>query len=245
MGGLVLPIVCVGTALLPAQEEPAPPKLRLLIVTGGHGFDRDAFSAIFDSFAGVEWREVTHPDANDSYAPEVAETYDALLLYDMNQEITEEQKAAFVALLNGGKGLVVLHHALANYQEWDEFEKIAGGRYHTQPYTRDGKQHPASTYRHGVDISVHVADPDHPVTAGLEDFTIHDEVYGGFSVQPTVHALLTTDHPESSETLAWTNEYGKSRIVTIQLGHDAHAYENPNYRKLVQQAIRWVAAELQ
>jgi type 1 glutamine amidotransferase len=150
-----------------------------------------------------------------------------------------------VALLNGGKGLVVLHHALANYQEWDEFEKIAGGRYHTQPYTRDGKQHPASTYRHGVDISVHVADPDHPVTAGLEDFTIHDEVYGGFSVQPTVHALLTTDHPESSETLAWTNEYGKSRIVTIQLGHDAHAYENPNYRKLVQQAIRWVAAELQ
>ncbi len=243
MGGLVLPIVCVGTALLPAQQEPAPPKLRLLIVTGGHGFDRDPFFAMFDGFADIEWREVTHPEANGSYAPDAAETFDVLVFYDMNQEITEEQKTAFIALLNGGKGLVVLHHALADYQAWEEFEAIIGGRYHLAPYTREGKEHPASTFRHGVDISVHVADADHPVTAGLEDFTIHDEVYGGYSVQPTVHALITTDHPESSETLAWTNEYGKSRIVTIQLGHDALAYNNPNYRKLVEQAIRWVAAE--
>jgi type 1 glutamine amidotransferase len=241
MRGLVLPIVCVGTTLLPAQDEPAPGKLRLLIVTGGHGFDREAFFAIFDSFEGMEWREVAHPQANDSYRPDVAETYDVLVLYDMNQEITDGQKAQLIALLDRGKGLVVLHHALANYQAWDEFEKIAGGRYHTKPYTRDGEDYPASTFRHGVDISVEVADPDHPVTAGLQDFTIHDEVYGGFWVEPTVHPLLTTDHPESSETIAWTNEYGKSRIVTVQLGHDAHAYENPNYRKLLQQAIQWVA----
>lgn len=241
MTGLVLPLVCMGTAFLPAQQEPAPQKLRLLIVTGGHGFDRDAFFAMFDSFGGMEWREVAHPQANDSYTPEVAETYDVLVFYDMNQAITEEQKAAFLALLDHGKGLVVLHHALADYQAWDEFGKIAGGRYHLAPYTREGKEYPASTYRHDVDISVHVADADHPVTAGLQDFTIHDEVYGGYSVAPTVHPLLTTDHPESSETLAWTNECGKSRVVTVQLGHDARAYENPSYRKLVRQAIQWVA----
>ncbi len=243
MTGLVLPFVCAGTALLPAQEEPAPPDLSLLIVTGGHGFERDAFFAMFDALGGVEWSEVAHPQANDSYAPEVADTYDVLVLYDMNQEISDEQKAAFVALLNRGKGLVVLHHALADYQAWEEFETIVGGRYHLAPYTRDGKEYPASTFRHDVDITVHIADPDHPVTAGLQEFTIHDEVYGGYSVAPTVHALLTTDHPESSETLAWTNEYGKSRVVTIQLGHDGRAYENASYRKLLQQAIRWVAAE--
>jgi len=241
MRGLVLMLACtVASALLP-QEGDAPPKLRLLIVTGGHGFDRDAFFAMFDSFEGLEWREVAHPQANDSYTPEAAESYDILVFYDMNQEISDEQKAAFIALLKQGKGVVFLHHALADYQAWEEFGKIIGGCYHTAPYTRDGKEYPASTFRHGVDIDVRVADPDHPVAAGLEGFTIHDEVYGGYSVEPTVHPLLTTDHPESSEVLAWTNEYGNSRIVTIQLGHDAQAYETPSYRKLLQQAIRWTA----
>ena len=241
MRGLVLMLACTLTAALMSQEGGVPAKLRLLIVTGGHGFERDAFFAMFDSFEGTEWREVAHPQANDSYTPEAAESYDVLVFYDMNQEITEEQKTAFIALLKRGQPVVFLHHVLAGYQAWDEFEKIIGGRYHLAPYTRDGKEYPASTFRHGVDIDVRIADPDHPVTAGLEDFTIHDEVYGGFTVEPTVHPLLTTDHPESSDVIAWTNEYGKSRIVTIQLGHDAHAYEAPNYRRLVRQAIGWTA----
>jgi type 1 glutamine amidotransferase len=183
--------------------------LAVLLITGGHDFERPQFAALFDGFEGVTWREVTHPDAN--------------------------------AMLKRGKGLVVLHHALADYQAWDEWRDVIGGRYYLAPTERDGKQIPASTYRHGVDINLHVVDPEHPVTKGLTDFTIHDEVYGGYEVLPTVHPLLTTDNPESSPTIAWTNTYGNSRVVTIQLGHDHLAWENPNYRKLVSQAIRWVA----
>lgn len=29
-----------------------------------------------------------------------------------------------------GKGLVALHHCLASFQDWDEYPKIIGGRYH-------------------------------------------------------------------------------------------------------------------
>ena len=217
--------------------------LRLLIVTGGHDFEREAFFAMFDSFQGMTHREVQHPAANDQYASEAAAEYDVLVLYDLNQTITEEQKAALLAMLERGKGLVVLHHALADYQDWDEWREVIGGRYFLAPIEREGKQIPASTYRHGVDIPVHVADPDHPVTKGLSDFTIHDEVYGGYEVLASVHPLLTTNHPESSPTLAWTNTYGNSRVVTIQLGHDRVAWENPNYRTLVYQAIRWGARQ--
>ena len=32
-----------------------------------------------------------------------------------------------------------------------------------------------------------------------------------------------------------------SRVVYLQLSHDHKAYENPNYQKLVAQAIRWTA----
>ena len=81
---------------------------------------------------------------------------------------------------------------------------------------------------------------EHPVTDGLDDFIIHDEVYGGFNVLPTVQPLLSTDHPESGKVIAWTNNYGKSRIIYIQLGHDHNSYRDPNYRRLIQQSIEWV-----
>jgi type 1 glutamine amidotransferase len=41
--------------------------------------------------------------------------------------------------------------------------------------------------------------------------------------------------------VAWTNEYGKSRVVYIQSGHDNNAYINPNFRKIIYQAIEWVS----
>jgi type 1 glutamine amidotransferase len=88
---------------------------------------------------------------------------------------------------------------------------------------------------------VRVANNQHPVTKGLTDFTIHDETYGLFEVSSQTHALLTTEEPTSSKTIAWAKTYEAARVVYIQLGHDHLAYENPNYRLLVANAIRWVA----
>jgi len=54
------------------------------------------------------------------------------------------------------------------------------------------------------------------------------------------HVLLATDEPTASPSLAWTHHYGKSKIVTILLGHDNQAWSNPNFVKLLTQAIMWV-----
>jgi len=216
-------------------------KLSVLIVTGGHEFEHEAFFAMFDSFDQIEYREVVHPQADEIYTDGTAAKYDVLVFYDMYQEITAEQKTAFLGLLKQGKGLVVLHHALASYQAWPEYEKIVGGKYFLKPHTENGRKIPGSTYKHGQNIPVHIVNPQHPVTKGLHDFRIHDEVYGGFSVSANVEPLLTTDHPLSGKTIAWAHRYENSRVVTIQLGHDHSAYENINYRKLVRRAILWVA----
>jgi type 1 glutamine amidotransferase len=37
-----------------------------------------------------------------------------------------------------------------------------------------------------------------------------------------------------------TNNYGKSRIVYIQLGHDHNSFDDRNYRQLIKQSIDWV-----
>ena len=53
--------------------------------------------------------------------------------------------------------------------------------------------------------------------------------------------LLKTDHPKNDPELAWTTSYGNSRVFYFMLGHDALAYRNPNYSKIVSQGIHWAA----
>jgi len=55
-----------------------------------------------------------------------------------------------------------------------------------------------------------------------------------------VTPLLTTDESTSSPVIGWTKIYGKARIVTLQSGHDVPTYGNPDFRKLLKQAIEWV-----
>jgi len=208
---------------------------RVLIYTGGHEFERDAFFDIFKDMPDVIYQELIHPQASPVFDSALIAQFDVLFFYDMVQEIDETQKAAFIKVLGEGKGVVFLHHSLVSYQEWDEYEKIIGGR-----YVLTNKDQDSSTYRHDVDIPVTVVDKDHAITKDMEDFDIRDEVYGNFRVSPAVHPLLKTTHPESGEIIGWTNNYGKSRIVYLQLGHDHYAYENPNYRHLLKQAIDWV-----
>jgi hypothetical protein len=157
----------------------------------------------------------------------------------MPKNITEEQKAKFLSLFDKGVGLVVLHHALVSYQHRPEYEKIIGGRYPEA----DGKGGAVSEkvgYQHDVEVPVVVVAKEHPVTAGVKDFSIHDEIYWGFRTQPDVVPLITTTQPKSGKPLAWYRTQGKSRVVYLQLGHDHSAYENQNYRRLVANSIRWV-----
>lgn len=218
--------------------------IRIAVITGGHDYDRDAFFKMFDQWPDISYQEMIQPEANQIYGSPEVDNIDVLVFYDMVQEISEEQKTAFIHLLEKGKGIVFLHHSLVSYQDWDEFGRIIGGRYILGDDTTNSGIGGTSTYKHDVDVPVHIVDRGHPVTQGLEDFVIHDEVYGNFTVLPTVHPLLSTTHPESSELIGWVNPYGNSRIVYIQLGHDKQAWQDANFMRLVKQAINWAGEEL-
>ena len=211
--------------------------IKILIVTGGHEFEREPFFCMFESMDGIEFTSVEQPEANNIYATTMLDDYDVIVYYDMTQEISEEQKKAFLSMLEKGKGLVFLHHSLVSYQSWEEFEKIQGGRY----LLNQQDESKNSTYRHDIEMNVIVLDHQHPVTKGIKNFKILDEVYGNYLVLPNVTPLLKTDHPESGEIIGWANKYGAAKIVFLQMGHDHHAYENENYKTLVLQAIKWAA----
>jgi hypothetical protein len=89
---------------------------------------------------------------------------------------------------------------------------------------------------------VQIANRQHPVTQGVEDFEIRDETYGSFEVHPDADVLLTTQTPTSGPNLSWARRYGEARVIYLQLGHDHLAWENPAFRRFLNQAIRWTAA---
>jgi len=215
--------------------------IRVLVVTGGHDFDRTGFDALWRSLRDITVRQVAHPEAHQWFAREKANDYDVIVCYDMHQEIDQTSRDNLVRLLKRGKGLMVLHHALENYQEWDEWHRMAGGRFLLTPKEVNGVRKPASTWKDDVPVRVRVAAPRHPVVRGLTDFDLVDEVYGNLDLLPTVTPLLKTDEPTSHPVIAWAHTYGRSRVVAIQPGHGPSAWTNPSYQKLLYQAIRWVA----
>jgi type 1 glutamine amidotransferase len=158
----------------------------------------------------------------------------------MVQNITEAQKARFLSLFDHGVGLVVTHHALVSYQAWPEFERIVGGTY-PESQDKKGKVSTELGYQHDVEVPVVIVARNHPITAGLKDFTITDEIYWGFRTTKDATPLITTTQPKSGKPLAWYRTEKNSRVVYLQLGHGPTAYNNENYRKLLAQSIRWSA----
>ena len=83
-------------------------------------------------------------------------------------------KKKFRDFVESGKGVVVLHHALLNYQKWNWwYQDVVGGSYRL---SREGDV-PSSTVKNNQEIAV-TPEGDHPITAGIAPFHIVDETYG-------------------------------------------------------------------
>ena len=201
---LVLPVILFASLASAADSEQlSNGKIRVLVVTGGHGFEKEPFFKLFKDNPDITYQAAEHPNAHALLSAEAAKQWDVLVLYDMHQEITPEAKADFVARLKEGKGLVVLHHAIADYQTWPEYSAIIGAHYYLAKTNINGVEKPRSAWKEGRHFRVHIADPTHPVTQGMTDFDAHDETYKLFDVAEDFHPLLTTEEPLSNKVIAW------------------------------------------
>ncbi len=254
--------------------------LNVLVAVRGHPFDRTAFDALFLGMTGIAATMVDQPAAAQLMTPEGMSPYQALVLYDMPglDFAAEAEKPGYVdpgpalrdgftALLQSGKGVVALHHALAGWPAWPFYAEQLGGAFLYRPGELRGRTCQDSGYRHDVDYVAEVTAPDHPVMRGLPArFPLHDELYlaevfddatpllrarhrfeaAGFhsaasAMRGALHDNTGWSHQDGSDVIGWARQAANSRIVYLQPGHDVRTYEDPNYRRLVENAIRWVA----
>ena len=129
---LVSVLACMailGGHSLRAAEPAAPAKIRVLLTYGGHDFEQKPFFAMFDALPNVVYTKAAMPKAADLLKPGLEKDFDVIVMYDMAPRFTAEQQKSFVALLDGGIGLVSLHHNLGAHGDWPEFCNIMGGEY--------------------------------------------------------------------------------------------------------------------
>ena len=262
----------------PNQTHFVGDRLNVLLVTGGHPFAREALFEVFDANPDVNWSHVDHPAAQLMFTPRAARHFDCYVLYDMPgiefrpggapkyHQPPRSYKQGLRALGDAGMPFVVLHHAAAAWPAWPEWSDFVGAQFLYSPGRSFGKSMPDSGYV--LDVS-HQISPlgEHPITKGMEPFSLTDELYLWQGPMEGVTPILSSDydfeyqnfysaaraleghlfsregwtHPAGSNIVGWTKTYRRSPLVYLQFGDGPSAYADENFRKVLGRAIDWVS----
>ena len=96
----------------------------------------------------------------------------------------------------------------------------------------------------GQPLTIEPANPDHPITQGVEPWEMIDESYLMQEPGENSDILLTCDHPQSMNAIAWTRNFRKSRVFCFQSGHNNQTYTNLGFRNILEHGIRWCAGKI-
>lgn len=151
--------------------------------------------------------------------------------------LTEEQERHLVERVGAGAGFAGWHGGIvATADEARRYQFMVGGRFLC---------HPGDFVEYDVTITA-----DHPVVAGVGDFSVRTEQYF-CHVDPALEVLATTtftgDHgaPETAGAVmpvVWLRRFGRGRVFVCTLGHGPDDLRVPQTRTITERGLRWAAA---
>jgi uncharacterized protein len=178
--------------------------------------------------------------------------YDAVINWTTFLSPTEEQITALLDAVQGGLGFFGLHAATATFWNSAPYLEMLGSRFLKHaPYK---------------EFEVEIIDRDHPITRGVNNFVVADELYelggdtaafaefadryrsgapyagetatlGDGPLGDAISVLATAEgHP-----MLYTRQVGAGRLHYNALGHDQAALTNPAFRTLARRGLDWVA----
>ena len=215
--------------------------IKVAVVTGGHRFDVPNFHGLFRKMEGVDAYIQSLEDFASPRAEE-RDFYDVVVFYNMHKEgPTDENRpgwmgrplSALASWLATGKGIVLLHHAILAFPNWDPWVQMAGvvaGSF--------------ESFSHDEVMRIAVADGDHPITRGISDWEMVDETYLMGEPDADSYMLLTTDHPACMKSIGWTRQYNDTRVFCLQSGHDNQTWKDENFQTVLVRGIQWVSGKI-
>lgn len=141
--------------------------------------------------------------------------------------MTDAQQQAVWDFVHQGGGFLALHNAQGIYPPGGLYYKLFGGDYggHPKPYV----------------YTVRIEDKNHPITAGVEDFSIFDEQHTVKYYLGREHLLLRSIAPDNLQSEGgWWREMGKGRFVYLAPGHTPEALGHPMMQRLIRNSLNWL-----
>ena len=174
--------------------------------------------------------DITHiEDDLDIFASLDLQTYDVVVLYYTIGTLTDAQHDGLLGFIASGKGFVPIHSAADSFHNSEEYRALVGGHFVTHPHYRS--------------YQVSVLDREHPITEGLDEFTVTDEQYIT-SYDPRMNVLAMALWQGIARPVAWTRPWGKGQVFYLALGHDPAACQNDHFQLLLQRGTQWAAGKL-
>ena len=224
------------------MEAAAVKNKNIAVVVGYHSFDVRSFQDMLESFSGIHCY-IQHLEQFTSSPEQVRDSYDAVVFYTMEHRTPDEDrpwyegsvKEAMEHLGECGQGLVVLHHSLLAFENWPVWKELSG-------------LDPAlyQDYRLDVPQSYGIVSAEHPITKGLRDFEMEDEIYICETVHPVpgMEILVEAKEGGNMNAVAWTKTYRNARVFSFQAGHGPSVYDHEAFRTILRRGILWTCREL-
>jgi type 1 glutamine amidotransferase len=213
-------------------------KKRVLMVLGGTWHDFVGFAAAMEPIFERAKHKVKITYKLDALTRLDRERYDLVLLNTCVGErredggptapgFTEPQAESLTRWVRDGGGLLAVHAATVAGQSSPAMRTLLGGVFVTHP--------PQFSF------TVYPLYEEHPITAGIEAFTVHDEFYVQEHDDAVAVHMVALDrgvaHP-----MAWSKGEGKGRVAYVAMGHGPEVWQLEPYRRLIRQAVDWLTA---
>ena len=170
---LVLCLALTMSIQAPAAEPAA--KIETLLVTGDdigpfHDWreNSEASREALEATGRFEVRVCEDPSILESKT--ALKAYDVIVFVLYNHtlpDISDAAKENLVNFVKGGKGFVSTHLSSASFKDWEEYGKLVGRKW----VMGVSGHNPRNVFESKI------ANSNHPITKGLKDFKIFDELY--------------------------------------------------------------------
>ncbi|NUQ62234.1 MAG: ThuA domain-containing protein [Pirellulales bacterium] len=236
-------VAVIAACILSYRSAPAEDKaVRVLLVTGvdyqGHPWKETApaVRAVLEKDSRLEVRIV---DDLEFLASEVIFDYDVLLLHFKNYDVpkrSEKVQENLVRFAQEGGGVVLFHFACGAFEQWPGYLDLAGRVWDKAKRAHDPRG----------PFTVKVVDHEHPVTRGLGDFEIEDELYTCLGGDRPIHVLATARSKVDGQDypMAFVHQFGEGKVFHTVMGHDVKAVGAAGLDRLLQNACLWTAGRL-
>jgi type 1 glutamine amidotransferase len=236
----ILAALLVTACCMSGMAQAATP-IRVLLIAGDDVGPYHDWRDISESTRDVLVSS-TRFDVKVSEDPLILESGTALKAYDVivltmyNRSvptITGQAKENLLNFVKQGKGFYVQHLGSASFSEWEEFGKFCGRKW----VMGTSGHGPRSVFK------VNIVNKEHPITQGIDDFKIFDELYAKLQGDSEIDVLVSTysDWSKQTEPLVFSRSYGKGRCVHNALGHDFKAIKNTSMQQIIRRAVEWAA----